>query len=157
MPTVKSIVAANQSLVRDLELLDPWEECWKCRHCPHKLIRAHVVARSGGGSDAPDNFFLLCDDCHRLQPDGAPRPAQDAWIRMRAESRVTRCVTQVVAACSALDPGRIEEWLSADTFGNRIAAAIELGNKAGGAHGRANVSHSTAWSFYELYRQHLEG
>ncbi len=33
------------------------------------LQRCHIVARSLGGSDTVDNLFLMCRECHDLQPN----------------------------------------------------------------------------------------
>jgi hypothetical protein len=80
------------------------ETCWACgagyrvrrkNDAPPKksdlgwLERAHVVSASAGGGTEPSNFFLLCGDCHREQPDGAPREAQEAWL-ISHESQIER-------------------------------------------------------------------
>jgi len=44
------------------------------------MTRAHVVAKSVGGPDTPNNYFLLCDVCHVEQPDGLSREIQEAWL-----------------------------------------------------------------------------
>ncbi len=43
------------------------ETCWRCGDRAF-LVRAHLVDRVYGGSDAPDNLALLCDWCHDRMP-----------------------------------------------------------------------------------------
>jgi len=86
--TDAAIVAANAALLARLGI-DPAEAattCWGCRvDALRGPQRVHVVARTHGGSDAPDNFFILCWLCHRDQPDGVSRATQEAWL-IRRES-----------------------------------------------------------------------
>lgn len=56
-------------------------ECWACSAEPGApLDRAHILAVRHGGSDMPENFFLLCWRCHGEQPDASPRGEQIAWL-----------------------------------------------------------------------------
>jgi hypothetical protein len=89
MPSIKQIVDA-QELIWSYHPRDhcdpPGESCWACGGWregflhPHMLAktrqgesgqkgieRAHIHARGRGGSDSPDNFFLLCPLCHAEQ------------------------------------------------------------------------------------------
>lgn len=43
------------------------------------LERAHIVARQFGGPDTADNILLLCQPCHREQPDVPDRDAVIDW------------------------------------------------------------------------------
>jgi hypothetical protein len=56
--------------------------CWACGQTggarPH---RAHIVPHSTGGTNVPSNYLLLCERCHREQPDAQPRPMQLEWLR----------------------------------------------------------------------------
>lgn len=88
MPSRRAIAEANEDLIRRLEV--SWtmadKTCWACGAAGDDdepsgwLQRAHVQAMSGGGTDDPSNFFLLCWVCHRDQPDGAPRDVQEEWL-----------------------------------------------------------------------------
>ncbi len=61
-------------------------ECWACgepwflgreestlkrlwNHNTGHLHHAHIIARQFGGTDQPDNLFLLCPSCHIASPD----------------------------------------------------------------------------------------
>lgn len=47
------------------------------------LERAHIVARSIGGSDEPSNFLLLCHECHEAAPMVADSRFMLAWAAKR--------------------------------------------------------------------------
>jgi hypothetical protein len=57
-------------------------ECWRCQ-AHTTLIRAHIVADVNGGPDAPSGFFLLCETCHREQPDTCTMQTQWVWLMAR--------------------------------------------------------------------------
>lgn len=85
MPNVKAIAAANKSLIArlpDVYSASAHATCWACRYTSRGFVpeRAHVVGLANGGSNDPDNFFLLCSLCHREQPDGADRGEQEEWL-----------------------------------------------------------------------------
>jgi hypothetical protein len=100
IPSHADIAGTNRALVATLaNVTADLTACWTCWACGIQCTpeRAHVLARSQGGSDAPENFFLLCAVCHREQPDGAPRAAQVAWLRAR-EHHTQRAHPQLEAA-----------------------------------------------------------
>jgi hypothetical protein len=91
-PTRKAIVLAQLKIIeaRGLNIADAGNHCWACYHGPiDKLIRAHIVPYAHSQNDNPSNFFLLCDYCHRIQPDTASRFVQIEWLK-RAESSLER-------------------------------------------------------------------
>jgi hypothetical protein len=45
-----------------------WEEVLRCWNAI-PLQRCHIVPRSLGGSNIPDNLFLMCKECHDLAPN----------------------------------------------------------------------------------------
>ena len=42
---------------------------WNDDHVKHKLQRCHIYPSALGGSNMPDNLFLMCKTCHRDSPD----------------------------------------------------------------------------------------
>ena len=79
-PTHAAIVAAHPALVRAVGE----GCCFACGSCAGRsLERAHIIAKSSGGTYDPSNFWLLCGPCHRDQPDGAPPEAQELWRAAR--------------------------------------------------------------------------
>lgn len=79
MPTSERIVKAQKFLLDRLSLSDPLCECWCCGS-QAKLTRCHIRAVRNGGTEDPYNFFLLCDECHRTQPDGETEDVQIEWL-----------------------------------------------------------------------------
>lgn len=39
--------------------------CQKCGKCNTVINTHHIIFRSNGGSDRPDNLITLCEDCHK--------------------------------------------------------------------------------------------
>lgn len=70
--------------------------CWACGMPPYysrhsrslralwnndaSLDRAHILARSQGGGDQPENLFLLCPECHTESPDTTNPINFFAWV-----------------------------------------------------------------------------
>lgn len=56
----------NKAIVRKQDGTCRWPGC-RCQKGPRKLPLevAHVVAKSLGGSSAPENLILVCDEVHR--------------------------------------------------------------------------------------------
>jgi hypothetical protein len=86
-PRRAAIAAAHPGLILALEQrfvgFTPTEDCWACGDEGTELERAHIVARAAGGTWDPSNFWLLCRQCHREQPDGASPEAQQLWLLSR--------------------------------------------------------------------------
>lgn len=60
------------------------EHCWRCA-CKRKLEKHHIIPKSLGGSDGPENLVLLCLQCHRNAPNvNNPQILWD-WIREARE------------------------------------------------------------------------
>lgn len=81
--SVKGKVTGRPSLGRD-EYADQREavldrDNYQCRACAtnRNLTVDHIVARSQGGPDHPDNLWTLCSRCHDLKEHGILKPVQD--------------------------------------------------------------------------------
>lgn len=74
---------ANRIKTTKQEIADYWEDelhltnvkkedattcCWRCG-IKKRLDRAHIIPRSKGGGDSPENFVLLCKHCHFDNPN----------------------------------------------------------------------------------------
>ena len=55
------------------EILAGWEEV--------PLQRCHIIPRSCGGADKPSNLFLMCRECHDLQPNTSVPEVFFQWAR----------------------------------------------------------------------------
>lgn len=65
----------------DMELSD----VWNTKRVGSKLERAHILARQFGGTDTPDNLFLLCPDCHFQSPDTKNKATFFRWVYRRKQ------------------------------------------------------------------------
>lgn len=61
-----------------------WSEadtiCWRCG-CERKLQRCHIIPDSLGGKDEPNNFVLLCSECHQEAPNVESNTFMWDWIK----------------------------------------------------------------------------
>jgi len=55
------------------------QKAWRKR-----LQRCHIIAHSAGGSNHPENFLLLCVNCHREAPMTSDREIMLRWARTHA-------------------------------------------------------------------------
>lgn len=68
----------------ECELNFDWSEadivCWRCG-CKRKLYRCHIIPDSLGGKDEPNNFVLLCAECHEEAPNVESSTFMWDWIK----------------------------------------------------------------------------
>lgn len=57
--------------------------CWCCGRSGHQEI-CHIMPKSLGGADNPENLFLLCGECHFVSPDTTNRCVFYDWINEHA-------------------------------------------------------------------------
>ena len=61
-----------------------WESdssmCWCCGH-RGKLQKCHIIPRSLGGSEKPENIVPLCAQCHDDAPDVQDKEFMFQWIK----------------------------------------------------------------------------
>lgn len=43
--------------------------CWACFYPTSHAERCHVIPSAAGGSNEPSNLILMCDQCHKENPD----------------------------------------------------------------------------------------
>jgi Zn finger protein HypA/HybF involved in hydrogenase expression len=69
-----------------------WSEahthCWNCGDNKHRsskkkseLERCHIIPHSLGGSDLPENYVLLCKECHKEAPNINNSDDMWNWIK----------------------------------------------------------------------------
>lgn len=63
---------------------DAYTHCWNCGDNKYRtttnkpsLERCHIIPHSLGGNDSPDNYVLLCKECHQEAPN--IRNSNDMW------------------------------------------------------------------------------
>ncbi|QBJ96798.1 HNH endonuclease [Rhodococcus sp. ABRD24] len=81
------------------------EKRWK----RSRLQKAHLVPHQFGGANTPDNFAMLCRDCHRDAPDTPDAEAALRWIARR-EHHIATLAREIDGAAS---PGCVARWIEA--------------------------------------------
>jgi 5-methylcytosine-specific restriction endonuclease McrA len=76
-------------------ILDGWERI--------PLQRCHIIPRPLGGADEPSNLFLMCRECHDLQPNTAVPEIFFEWVR--AQSSWRRESAKIEEAFRSFDVG----------------------------------------------------
>lgn len=152
-PPHRAVAKANAALLARLDLTveQGAETCWACGAGRGSdgslgwLQRAHVVAAAAGGDDSPANFFLLCAVCHREQPDGAPRAAQEAWLRAH-ESQVERLTRLAAPAARWAGEMLVDLSPTASELVDAHAVALQGARSGKGAAHTGNELASAAWN-----------
>ena len=151
MPSVRKIAKAHGL---------PVDQCWACgEDCGDAIERAHIQAVSHGGSDDPENIFLLCWRCHREQPDAAPPDAQWAWLRSRepAISRNARVVRAVVDYLfDGLDEAAVQWLLAQSTHDSIVECMAKHGSQPGASAHTTNAVASGLWGWAAQMRRMAE-
>lgn len=113
LPTKWQIVQSQSRPLLDRGILVDWGEpsCWACgdgfegvfdvdsvdateRDCAvawddAPLDRAHILAHDLGGSDKPDNFVLMCFECHESSPNVRDKEMFFTWLMGKRRSAHT--------------------------------------------------------------------
>jgi hypothetical protein len=84
--------------------------CWACGANPparENVFRPtipHIVRYKPDEVECANNLILLCDACHREQPDAVPKDVLKYWLRTResAEQRFEHCFAPLRAAVGIL-------------------------------------------------------
>jgi len=125
--------------------------CWACGYRGKtQRTRCHIVPYREGETESPDNFILLCDACHRDQPDGLCREVLKYWLYTRESVLVATShkVWLLVAAIEAMK----EEFgdrlvdLALDEITPRLEQKVMeryAQSTAGGA--RGNFASNSVW------------
>ena len=83
----------------------------------HHLQRSHILAKSLNGEDKPENYFLLCPQCHAESPDTTDAKLFFAWVRYKRThenySMVLRRDMKKAAEILGVDQNLVEERFAA--------------------------------------------
>ena len=116
----------------DLMDNESFEDCWQ--RAP--LERAHIVARSQGGTDEVENFVLLCRECHAAAPMVTDRAFMLRWCSGRAKrDPITTGLAEMREAAKAFGltgrefHGHSDEDINAAM--NRAVADVGMGEHFG--------------------------
>jgi 5-methylcytosine-specific restriction endonuclease McrA len=92
MATIAEIVGYWRTRQDECGLSVDWADahkrCWGCgrKKGRKNFDRCHIVPRSQGGANGPDNLVLLCTRCHREAPNVNDPPFMWLWLRSRSVS-----------------------------------------------------------------------
>lgn len=77
-----------------------FKQKWDNEHTRSILQRCHIVGRQFGGSDEPENLFLMCDACHEESPDTDNPENFFRWVieRRKKGSRVDDRINEFMRA-----------------------------------------------------------
>lgn len=152
MPTSDRIVKAQKFLLDRLSLSDPFRECWCCGS-QAKLTRCHIRAVRNGGTEDPRNFFLLCEECHRLQPDGETEDVQIEWLTSGHREADFRILTGHSMEDLA---NLLVEVYGQDGAQARIKGALQAGSDRSASKHTKNQLANQAYALRDLYEQAKE-
>jgi hypothetical protein len=158
MPTIKNIVAAQNALILRLGIEQPDDDCWGCRSDDGDgpLTRCHIVAVRNGGSMAPENFFLLCELCHRNQPDGMSLSTQLIWLEtieycLDRRARKLRPISDAFRKFGEENKVLLEEFMNAN--GSRVQEIGDDGAKRSASNRTSNILANAIWSTFDALLQ----
>ncbi len=157
------IAVAQADMIATLPNADddsPTACCWACGYAANGFTptRAHLVAHVAGGSNAPTNYLLLCEPCHREQPDGAPRDAQIAWARghagwLRASLLKHGAIVEAIRlACDEIGIAAVRAFVDKHGF-DGIGQIMRDGARTVGSLRESNIVASAAWAVIHALRQ----
>lgn len=145
------------------DLRDAHRCCWACgfqqlddpSYAPE---RAHIVPHSGGGSNAPANYFLLCEICHREQPDTLSITTQLFWLanRENSEDRGFRLVSTMFAHISkyaeqlGVPPTIFDEFCKSHS---QREIRFQQNPERGGAKRTSNQVANVHWTLFDAFVQ----
>ncbi len=73
-----------ESIIYEGDIGCDWAEaaimCWRCG-CERTTQKCHIIPKSLGGSDKPENIVALCAMCHDQAPNVADSDAMWSWIK----------------------------------------------------------------------------
>lgn len=75
----KTIMSTYEENEEDLNIVG-FGKIWNDRCVKSHLQRCHIVPRTLGGADSPENLFLLCNDCHEKSPDTINKKSFFRWV-----------------------------------------------------------------------------
>lgn len=85
---------------------EEFKYCWCCGAYGYQEM-AHIKASTLGGSDKPENIFLLCNECHAVSPDHSNANHFVSWVnenegrnRMMLMDAIESALSDFVHACN---------------------------------------------------------
>lgn len=76
----KPITVETESLLAEANFKEIWNRT------SGELERCHIIPKSLGGSNEPDNLFLMCPDCHSKAPNTTNEEIFFDWVKMQRQN-----------------------------------------------------------------------
>jgi len=111
-----------------VDFSDAHERCWRCGY-KRRVQKCHIIAKSLGGSDNPDNLIPLCAACHDEAPDVYEKEEMFNWIKKDHGVFYNTFWEEKALSFSEIDPSRIKCYEDHIKFLARYR--FLLNNKAG--------------------------
>lgn len=70
----------------DSDLLFVLSRIWDYREVSKELNKCHILAKQAGGTEIPQNMFLLCEHCHIESPDTLNPKNFFKWVYKKRKS-----------------------------------------------------------------------
>ena len=65
----------------NFDWIDNEKVCWNCAKETKSLERCHIIPHSLNGIDEPNNYVLLCNQCHKQAPNNNNKNYMWEWIK----------------------------------------------------------------------------
>jgi len=105
---------------------------------------------------APENFFLLCEHCHRNQPDGMSLATQLIWLET-IEHHIDRMVREIKPISKAINKFSeanevlLKEFMNAN--GSRMPEIGHDGAKRSASDRASNILANVKWATFDALLQ----
>ena len=149
-PAKNTIIKAQKKLIEKIfkksGISQASKYCWACKVLSKKLIKCHILPYRLSKDNNPENFMLLCKDCHYYQPDVSDIRIQYSWLL--DSSHLKR---RYLEAQKFIDPFL---KLSEDLLNTVIIGKdIEIWLKEGLDSASSNQKNAKSNSIWNCYRQ----
>jgi Zn finger protein HypA/HybF involved in hydrogenase expression len=131
--------------------------CWRCSE-KRNLERCHIIPRSLGGSEEPNNLILLCKECHSEAPNVNDSTFMWLWLKAHAQPFyrtywTQRAIKEFELIFGAVDFSFIEREEEYTTHFRAMLSELFKNTSTHFGHGgRLNTS-SLAWLMHETVKQ----
>ena len=104
---------------------DAETHCWNCGiERKRGLERCHIIPHALGGLDKPDNYVLMCKDCHSEAPNTNCKDDMWDWIK---SNRIDYSLYGVYKIYRALEMFKEKQGFDfSDTYSNRSNVLQEV-------------------------------
>jgi len=143
----------DTSVKSDSDLGRVWEKA-------EPLQRCHIIPRSLGGTDDPENLFLLCLDCHDRAPNTTSREAFLQWAKFQRGAWLNRRLKEIMPEFEAFgfnDPCEVMELMESAELRDWIHKNAGWHRASSGKRGCRLTPSTLAVALLEIKKQRARG